>query len=267
MALKIEYLRVSEIREYKKNARTHSPDQIAQIIDSINEFGFTNPVLVDENNELIAGHGRTQAAKAMGLKEVPAIRLVNLSDAQKRALRIADNQLALNAGWDLELLAQELQDLELDGFNLDILGFDSEYLSNLLDGEVGGDNDESELDDENIYTRKVTVPIYEPTGEKPDVTELYDTERYDAIIGAIEANKDKLPSEVAKFLTLAAGRHVKVNYQKVAEFYAHTKDETIRELFRDSALVIIDFDAAIEKGYVQLTKSLMELSGEDAENA
>ena len=158
MALKIEYLRISEIREYAKNARTHSPEQIAQIIDSINEFGFTNPVLVDENNELIAGHGRIQAAKAMGLKEVPAIRLSNLSDAQKRALRIADNQIALNAGWDLELLAQELQDLELDGFNLDILGFDSEYLSNLLDGEVGGDNDESDLDDENIYTRKVTVP-------------------------------------------------------------------------------------------------------------
>lgn len=84
MALKIEYLRISEIREYKKNARTHSPDQIAQIIDSINEFGFTNPVLVDENNELIAGHGRTQAAKAMGLKEVPAIRWGNVSKSMRR---------------------------------------------------------------------------------------------------------------------------------------------------------------------------------------
>lgn len=84
MALKIEYLRISEIREYKKNARTHSPDQIAQIIDSINEFGFTNPVLVDENNELIAGHGRTMAAKAMGLKEVPAIRWGNVSKSMRR---------------------------------------------------------------------------------------------------------------------------------------------------------------------------------------
>lgn len=138
MPLNIEYVAVSDLRAYDKNARTHSPDQVAQLVASINEFGFTNPVLIDENNELIAGHGRTQAAQSMGLEKVPAIRLVGLSDQQKKALRIADNQLALNAGWDLDLLAQEIQQLDLDGFDLEVLGFDDKYLADLLDGNVSG---------------------------------------------------------------------------------------------------------------------------------
>ena len=141
MALKIEYVPVGGLKEYARNARTHDVDQVAQIAASIREFGFTNPVLIDENNELIAGHGRTQAAISIGLQEVPAIRLEGLSDAQKRALRLADNQLALNAGYDLELLAAEIQGLDLEGFDLDILGFSDEFLSGLLDGVDGGSTD------------------------------------------------------------------------------------------------------------------------------
>lgn len=134
MALKIEYVPVGDLKEYARNARTHDVDQVAQIAASISEFGFTNPVLIDENNELIAGHGRTQAAISIGLQEVPAIRLEGLSDAQKRALRLADNQLALNAGYDLELLAEEVQGLDLEGIDLELLGFSDEFLSDLLDG-------------------------------------------------------------------------------------------------------------------------------------
>lgn len=142
MALKIEYVAVGDLREYARNARTHDVDQVAQIAASIREFGFTNPVLIDENNEIIAGHGRTQAAISIGLQEVPAIRLEGLSDAQKRALRISDNSIALNSGWDLELLAGEIQDLDLEGFDLDILGFSDEFLNDLViteaDSETGG---------------------------------------------------------------------------------------------------------------------------------
>lgn len=138
MALKIEYVPVGDLREYERNARTHDVDQVAQIAASIREFGFTNPVLIDENNELIAGHGRTQAAISIGLNEVPAIRLEGLSDEKKRALRIADNQLALNSGWDLELLSSEIQGLDLEGIDLEILGFDDEFLSGLIDGVGGG---------------------------------------------------------------------------------------------------------------------------------
>lgn len=141
MALKIEYVPVGDLKEYARNARTHDVDQVAQIAASITEFGFTNPVLIDESNELIAGHGRTQAAISIGLQEVPAIRLEGLSDVQKRALRLADNQLALNAGYELELLAEEVQGLDLEGFDLEILGFSDEFLSGLLDGVDGGSTD------------------------------------------------------------------------------------------------------------------------------
>lgn len=111
----IEYVSVDNLKAYERNARTHSDEQVQQVAESIKEFGFTNPVLIDENNELIAGHGRTMAAKSIGMKEVPAIRLKGLTAAQKKALRIADNQLALNAGWDEELLRIELGELqELD---------------------------------------------------------------------------------------------------------------------------------------------------------
>jgi len=142
MALRLEYLKITDLRAYDRNARTHSAEQVEQLVNSITEFGFTNPVLVDENNELIAGHGRTAAAKKMGMVEVPAIRLVGLSESQKKALRIADNQLALNAGWDMDLLSAEIAELQDEDFNLDLLGFDSKTLDELLNG---GDPDEEEL--------------------------------------------------------------------------------------------------------------------------
>lgn len=127
-------MKIYDLVNYDNNARTHSPEQVQQIVASIKEFGFTNPVLIDENNVLIAGHGRTSAAIQLGLTEVPAIRLSHLSDSQKKALRIADNQLALNAGWDLELLTQEMKELNLDGFDLDIIGFDDAFLDDILTG-------------------------------------------------------------------------------------------------------------------------------------
>ncbi|HHU8759003.1 TPA: ParB/Srx family N-terminal domain-containing protein [Escherichia coli] len=99
MALKIEYLPVGKLLRYAKNSRTHSDEQVEQLVNSIREFGFTNPVLIDEKNELIAGHGRLAAAEILEMDKVPAIRLSNLSEKQKKAYRIADNKLALNAGW------------------------------------------------------------------------------------------------------------------------------------------------------------------------
>lgn len=141
--LKIEYVKLSDLQQYEKNARTHSEEQVQQLMHSITEFGFTNPVLIDENNVLIAGHGRSMAAERLGMDKVPAIRLVGLSDEKRKALRIADNQLALNAGWDMDLLAQEIQDLQLADYDVNILGFSDEMLNNLLDN---GFDDVSETD-------------------------------------------------------------------------------------------------------------------------
>ena len=132
----IEHLATDTLVPYARNSRTHSPEQVAQIAASIREFGFTNPVLIDANNTLIAGHGRVMAAQALGLASVPAIRLAHLSDAQRRAYVIADNQLALNAGWDMSALARELEDLSGEGFGLDVLGFSTAELEGLLGQET-----------------------------------------------------------------------------------------------------------------------------------
>lgn len=132
--LKIEYLNPLKLEAYGANARMHSPQQIDQIVNSIREFGFTNPVLIDEDNILIAGHGRTAAAIKMELDAIPAVRLRGLTDSQKKALRIADNQLALNATWDLDLLAAELTELDDVDFDLELIGFDEKFLSGLLGG-------------------------------------------------------------------------------------------------------------------------------------
>ena len=125
MALSIKYVPTAELIPYAMNSRTHSERQVAQIAASIKEFGFTNPVLTDESGSIIAGHGRIEAANLLSLAEVPTISLLNLSEAQKKAYVIADNKLALNAGWNDELLKVELEALSDLDFNLEILGWDT----------------------------------------------------------------------------------------------------------------------------------------------
>lgn len=130
---KIEQISIAELIPYVNNSRTHSDEQVAQIAASIREFGFNNPILIDKDNGIIAGHGRIQAARKLNLETVPCIRLEHLTETQRKAYIIADNRLALNAGWNEELLTIELNDLLADGFALDILGFDSDELKSLLD--------------------------------------------------------------------------------------------------------------------------------------
>lgn len=132
-AEKIEVIGIEKLIPYAKNSRTHSDEQVAQIAASIKEFGFNNPVLIDKDDVIIAGHGRVMAARKCGLMEVPCIRLGHLTETQRKAYVIADNRLALNAGWDNELLTIELNELLADDFALDILGFDSDELKALLD--------------------------------------------------------------------------------------------------------------------------------------
>jgi ParB-like chromosome segregation protein Spo0J len=123
--------KIKDLLPYVNNARTHDDYQIDQIAASIKEFGFTNPILIDANNGIIAGHGRLLAAKKLKILEVPTIELSNLTDVQKRAYIIADNKLALNAGWDEELLKIEFDELLAEGFDLDLTGFSINEISNL----------------------------------------------------------------------------------------------------------------------------------------
>lgn len=133
----IELVSVDALIPYARNSRTHSDAQVAQIAASIKEFGWTNPVLIDADGGIIAGHGRLMAARKLGITEAPCIRLTHLSDAQKRALIIADNKLALNAGWDDEMLSVELADLSDADFDLGLLGFDDDELAKLLGEDEG----------------------------------------------------------------------------------------------------------------------------------
>ena len=130
---------IDRLVPYARNPRTHSPEQVVQLAASIVEFGFTSPILVDTKAGIIAGHGRLLAARKLGLPEVPVIVLDHLSETQKRAYVIADNRLALNAGWDEELLSAELAELEREKFDVELTGFSDAELEVLLADEKGAE--------------------------------------------------------------------------------------------------------------------------------
>ena len=132
--LQINYKLTENLIPYANNSRTHSDDQINQVASSIKEFGFTNPVLIDEQGGIIAGHGRVMAAKKLGLAEVPTITLEGLTKAQVKAYVIADNQLALNSGWELDVLKLEVETLGEMDFDISLLGFDDSFSLDLLSG-------------------------------------------------------------------------------------------------------------------------------------
>lgn len=150
---------VSELIPYVRNARTHSEAQVAQIAASIREFGFLSPILVAEDNTILAGHGRLAAALKLGLKKVPCVKENHLTETQKRAYIIADNKLSLNAGWDNELLAVELSELEGADFNLDLLGFDEVELSSIFDADKDVNEDDFDVE------KELEEPCFSKTGD------------------------------------------------------------------------------------------------------
>lgn len=156
--LKILYRSVNDLIPYANNARTHSEDQVNQIASSIKEFGFNNPILVDEQGGVIAGHGRLKAAKKLGLKVVPTIELSGLSDPQKKAFILADNRIALNSGWDIDLLRIELQELQ-DTDLAPVTGFSDEELNALLCGTTEPAEEEPEKDEPEADSFNLTLSI------------------------------------------------------------------------------------------------------------
>ena len=160
--LAIEYRKTGELIPYINNSRTHSDQQVQQVAASIKEFGFTNPILIDEDSGIIAGHGRLQAAQMMGMDEVPTITLEGLTEAQRKAYVIADNKLALNASWDLDILNIEMESLLEFDFDFKITGFDSipEIEAN-IDYSILGEDD-SELDAMAKGVRKAIQIEFEP---------------------------------------------------------------------------------------------------------
>ena len=149
MEIEVKYRKVEDLIPYVNNSRKHSDEQVAQIASSIKEFGWTNPILIDGTNSIIAGHGRLMAARKLKMEEVPTIELSHLTDTQRKALVIADNKLALNADWDTTLLTIELDDLLKDGFALDILGFNEQEIKTIMSDvnfDAGSEEDQGKLD-------------------------------------------------------------------------------------------------------------------------
>lgn len=243
--LNIVYKNIKELKPYKKNAKKHDKKQVEQIANSIKEFGFTQPVIIDKNNCVVAGHGRILGAKKAGLKQVPTVCLEELTEEQIKAYRLVDNKLN-ESEWDSVLLAQELE--EIKDLNMDLFGFD---LAEEIEQE------------ESKYSMEINIPHYEVKGEMPDLSELVDKTKTNELLNNIKASN--IPEEIKKFLRLGAYRHLKFNYSKIAEFYAQADKET-QELMEQSALVIIDFDDALKNGYVQLSNKLFDLINEGDED-
>lgn len=161
MAKLIELWPVEKLIPYERNARTHSPEQVAQIAASIQEFGFTNPILVASDAGIIAGHGRLAAARQLGMDQVPVIVLDHLTPEQRRAYVLADNQLALNAGWDVDLLRLELTSLQDLSFDLDVIGFSDQQIAGIMEEpnfEPATEDDQSRLDEKNREEINCTCP-------------------------------------------------------------------------------------------------------------
>lgn len=170
MASRIELWKTDKLKPYKNNARTHSEEQVIQIMNSIKEFGFNNPILVDSGEGIIAGHGRFEAAQKLGLEKVPVIVLDHLTDKQRRAYIIADNKIAENSDWDEDLLAQEIEALMEDDFDVEVTGFTEKEIEGLIeDGEWESDIESVEKVEKNLTGINAVVKVICPSEMKTEV--------------------------------------------------------------------------------------------------
>ena len=244
--VQIEYLKLEELKEYANNPRDNNAKAIEAVATSITEFGFRSPILIDENNEIIAGHTRRLAAEKLGIAEVPTIRVEGLTEEQIIAYRIADNKTNELSNWDDTKLRAELE--KIDAVPMDKFGV-------TLIEEL----EQMEKERKERYTRKVDIPQYEIQGDKPEMYDLVDKMKYNELMAEIE--ELAVTDEEKAFLKLSATRHLAFNYTNVAEYYAHASAEMQRAMEKH-ALVIIDFDDALKYGYVKLTKSIHDLIDE-----
>lgn len=239
---KIIKVDIEDLIPYHNNPKNHPQEQISKIASSIKNYGFTQPIVVDEKNEIIIGHGRYLASKQLNLDKVPVIKREDLTDRQIRAFRIADNKVA-ESEWDMDLLELELEDLaDME------TGFDIDEFNDIVGEEIADQEN-------NEYTNKISSPQYFPIGIQPDISDLYKDDKYQELLTKIE-NAEEITEEQREFLKLTAQRHIIFNYENIAEYYAHAESE-MQELMEALALVIIDFDDAIEQGFVEISEEVL----------
>ena len=257
MRPEINYERVpiDSITSDKNNARLHDERNLDAIKRSLKEFGQQKPIVVSQDGTVIAGNGTREAAQQLGWESIDIVR-TDLKDQKAVAFAIADNRTAELASWDDTAISKALEELKSDE-DIDelITGFTKDEIDDIINGN-----------DDNPYSSKIESPIYTPKGECPDINELVDTSKTDKLKARIKdaAENGQIPKDVASFLNTAATRHSTFNYENIAEFYSHAPEE-IRSLMEESALIIIDFDKAIELGFVSITRDMIEIMAEDYE--
>lgn len=241
--MEVEEWPIDKVTPYENNPRANT-DAVVPTANSIRDFGWQQPIVVDRDGVIIIGHTRLKAAKYLHLNTVPVV-VADLDENKSKALRLADNKTGELASWDNDLLEGELAAI----FSLD-----------MADYGFGGVALDDTLIEDDTYTMKVDVPHYEITGVEPNVGQLVDTDKAEQLEKDID--KAKIPDDLKKFLKAAATRHYKFDYAAIAEYYAHA-DKDVQKLMEDSALVIIDFDDAISKGYVKLSDRIMRMRNGD----
>lgn len=258
-ALIVERVSVDELRLDPRNARLHPERNLTAIRASLERFGQQKPIVVKKDGTVVAGNGTLEVARQLGWTHVDVVR-TELDGKDAVAFGIADNRTAELAEWDISTLMDSITSI---GGGLDV-GFADDDIESLkeaikaADGVGSGDGPE--------YSSKIESPIYTPKLEKqPPVEALVDTGVTDKLLSKIESSE--LPKKVKEFLKLSAHRHLKFDYGMIAEYYAHANKET-QELMEQSALVIIDFDKAIENGFIRMTDglaSITEVAEEDVD--
>lgn len=246
-SIEIVMRKIGELKPYENNPR-HNDMAVDAVAASIQQFGFKNPVIIDKDGVIVAGHTRYKAAKKLGITDIPCISADDLSDEQIKAFRLADNKTAELAEWDEDLLGKEMQGI----INIDMSQFGF---------SVGEDELGEEMQDDK-YTLKVKIPQYEITGECPEISDMLDSSKADELIQEVEATD--IQEEIREFLIQAARRHNVFNYRDIAEYYAHAEPE-VQKLFEKSALVIIDVNDAIANGYVQLATDITDIMEGEAD--
>ena len=244
--MQIIYKAVEDLIPYEKNPRKND-DAVEYVANSIKEFGFKVPIVIDTNNVIVAGHTRLKASKLLGLEEVPCVVADDLTEEQIKAYRLADNKVGEFSEWEDILLAEELSgihDIDMSDFGF----FDDLSL-------------EDETSDDK-YSIAVNIPQYEITGDCPTIDEMMDDSKSRELIAEIE--QSNVSDEEKRFLIEASKRHTVFNYRNIAEYYAHA-DAEMQGLMEKSALVIIDVDNAIANGYATLMADILDMmEGDDA---
>jgi hypothetical protein len=233
-----QQVKISKVKGNPSNPRIIKNDKFKKLVKSIKEFPEMlklRPIVVDEDMMVLGGNMRLKASKEAGLSEVWIDIAEGLTEEQKKEFIVKDN---VGFGeWEWDILANEWDSVQLAEWGLD----------------VWENPDDAIVEDDERYSRKIVAPTYEPKNEKPVIDDLFSTQKADELIHKIK--QADLSEEELMFLSHCALRHTVYDYSKIADFYAHSSKE-IQELMEDSALVIIDFDKAIENGYVKLTKDI-----------